>query len=284
MARRRKTSPLEDTLEVVAMLPWWVGVALAMALYLVLHAVAKQPLPTSVQPGQIGDAMAKNVFRSAASVLQYIAPLICLVGAGLSAWRRRERRTLVADVARRDAADALNGMSWQQFEKLVGEAFRQQGYAVTETGGGGADGGIDLVLTRGSEKFLVQCKQWKAYRVSVNVVRELYGVMAAKGAAGGFVVTSGRFTDDAIDFASGRNIRLLDGQQLRAMVGKEQQTMPRTDDGGVARPASPISTAPNCPVCSRSMVRRTSRRGTNAGGEFWGCSAFSACRGTRAVG
>ena len=39
------------------------------------------------------------------------------------------------------AADALDGMTWQQFEKLVGEAFCLQGYSVTEIGGGGADGG-----------------------------------------------------------------------------------------------------------------------------------------------
>jgi restriction system protein len=50
---------------------------------------------------------------------------------------------------------------------------------VAEIGGGGADGGVDLVLTKpgksGGEKFLVQCKQWRAYKVGVDVVRELYG-------------------------------------------------------------------------------------------------------------
>jgi restriction system protein len=51
--------------------------------------------------------------------------------------------------------------------------------------------------------------------VGVDVVRELYGVMATKGAAGGFVVTSGRFTDDANGFATGRNVR--DTQSPRAM-------------------------------------------------------------------
>jgi restriction system protein len=46
-----------------------------------------------------------------------------------------------------------------------------------ETGGGGPDGGVDLVLRKpggnGSEKFLVQCKQWRALKVGVDVVREL---------------------------------------------------------------------------------------------------------------
>lgn len=74
---------------------------------------------------------------------------------------------------------------------LIGEFFRQQGYSVTETGGKGPDGGVDLELRKDGELHLVQCKQWQALKVSVKVVRELYGVMAAQGAAGGYVVTSG---------------------------------------------------------------------------------------------
>lgn len=92
------------------------------------------------------------------------------------------------------------------------------GPRVSEQGGAGPDGGIDLVLSKGSEKFLVQCKQWKAFKVSVTVVRDLYGVMAVKGAAGGFVVTSGRFTDEATAFASGRNIKLIDGPLLHGLI------------------------------------------------------------------
>ncbi|MDZ4300868.1 MAG: hypothetical protein U1C13_04375 [Pseudomonas sp.] len=29
------------------------------------------------------------------------------------------------------------------------------------------------------------------------------------------------------------------------------------------------------------MVKRPARRGANAGGEFWGCSHYPKCRGTR---
>ena len=115
-----------------------------------------------------------------ASVGQYVVPLICLGGAGMSAWKRQQRRSLIVDVAQAKSADALDGMSWQEFELLVGEAFRLQGFRVAETGSGGPDGGVDLVLAKGTEKFLVQCKQWKAYKVGVDVVWELYGVMAAR--------------------------------------------------------------------------------------------------------
>ncbi|HYN60904.1 MAG TPA: restriction endonuclease, partial [Rubrivivax sp.] len=37
MARRGRTSPAEDIMDLVAMLPWWVGVVLALASYLLLH-------------------------------------------------------------------------------------------------------------------------------------------------------------------------------------------------------------------------------------------------------
>lgn len=73
---------------------------------------------------------------------------------------------------------------------------------------------MDLALARGHERFLVQCKQWRAQQVGVSVVRELYGIMAAERVAGGYVFTSGTFTRDAKAFAAGRNIELLDGREV----------------------------------------------------------------------
>jgi restriction system protein len=292
MARRKKTSPAEDLMDLVAMLPWWAGVALALVSYFVLHSVASQHVAAAAQPGQVGVMVTQTLWKTMASVGEYVLPLICLGGAGMSAWRRKERKNLVTDVAQSKASDALDGMSWQQFEMLVGEGFRLQGYQVAETGGGGADGGVDLVLTRpgknGGEKFLVQCKQWRAFKVGVDVVRELYGVMAARGATGGFVVTSGRFTDDAISFASGRNVSLIDGPKLHGLIRQARSEVSRSPARAAASPAAAPSLAPiqatTCPLCSKPMVRRMAKRGTNAGGEFWGCLGYPACRGTRSIG
>jgi restriction system protein len=41
--------------------------------------------------------------------------------------------------------------------------------------------------------------------------------------------------------------------------------------------------APNCPNCGKPMALRTARKGANAGVQFWGCSAYPECRGTRKV-
>jgi restriction system protein len=129
----------------------------------------------------------------------------------------------------------LDSMSWREFEMLVGEGFRLQGYSVAENFEPGPDEGIDLKLRKDGETYLVQCKQWRAFKVGVPVVRELYGVMAAKGAAGGFVVTSGRFTAEAEAFAEGRNVRLLDGPKLERMLKQA-----RGDVGAPRAAAAPV--------------------------------------------
>lgn len=131
-------------------------------------------------------------------------------------------------------------MSWQQFETLVGEGFQRRGGRVKETGGGRPDGGVDLVLSKDGEKTLVQCKQWKAFKVGVSTVRELYGVMAADGAAAGFVVTSGRFTQEAVAFAAGRNIHLMDGAALMKLL-KEAKAQTDATSATKARTSVPLA-------------------------------------------
>jgi restriction system protein len=290
VARRSKTSNAEALIDLVALLPWWAGVALAFLSYVILHSIS-QPVATTIAPGQVGAMVSHNLFKSLAAFGQVVLPIVCLAGAGVSAWRRRERQNLVVDVAQSKAADALDGMSWQEFEMLVGEAFRLQGYAVTEIGGGGADGGVDLALTKGGEKFLVQCKQWRAYKVGVDVVRELFGVMVARGATGGFVVTSGRFTDDATAFASGRNVRLVDGPKLRGLIQQASSARAHAASTAQMAPREPRSAPqpeapaiPACPLCFRPMVKRVAKRGANAKSQFWGCTTYPKCRGTRSVG
>jgi hypothetical protein len=167
-------------------------------------------------------------------------------------FRRRKRRQLLAGVSSSAAPDALNHLTWREFEMLVGEAFRVQGYSVTETAGS-ADGGVDVVLRKDSEKYFVQCKQWRAHTVGVPIVRELYGAMAAHGATGGFVVTSGRFTKPAIEFAEGRNVTLIDGPQLHAMIqGVSQNSLAAKNAVGPIVPGQTTWLVVNLPAGDRN--------------------------------
>lgn len=48
-------------------------------------------------------------------------------------------------------------------------------------------------------------------------------------------------------------------------------------------PSQHKSDSPLCPRCNRTMIVRTARRGSNTGHQFWGCSGFPRCRGTRNI-
>ncbi|MDQ2736509.1 MAG: restriction endonuclease [Pseudomonadota bacterium] len=294
MSRRRKASLLDDLVELIAFLPWWGGVGLALVSYVVLHAIAAQTAIAVTQPGQMGQATGQAVWKGLASIGQFVLPIACLAAAAMSALGRAKRTQLVTNVAQSRAADALHEMSWAEFELLVGEAFRLQGYVVAETGGGGADGGVDLILRKDKEKFLVQCKQWKAFKVGVTVVRELYGVMASQGVAGGFVVTSGTFTDEASVFADGKNVKLLNGKALFGMIQAAKSSFGRNQSAvRTARPAqvAPQSVKvaaplelPTCPVCAKEMTLKMAQRGPNAGNRFWSCVGYPGCKGARPIG
>jgi restriction system protein len=290
MARRRKTNPLEGVFVIASTLPWWAGVTLAGLAYVVLHWVAVAEVSSNAGLDEMGQFVWQHMAKALATFCQYLIPLALLAGTVASYFGRRKRAQLIDDVIETRPAQALRNMNWLDFELLVGEIFRMRGFAVTERRAAGADGGIDLELRKGGETFLVQCKQWRAYKVSVMVVRELYGVMAAKGAAGGFVVTSGVFTRDAQKFAKGQNIELIDGAALAILIQKvsaARKTIASPNDAMLDIKASLTTSATatvvdrSCPRCGNAMVKRVAKRGPNVGGAFWGCSTFPRCRGVR---
>ncbi len=294
---RQKTSPLEDVMAMTSKLPWQAGVALALISFMVLHGVASRPPLTVTQPGQMGAVAVRGLYTTLAMFGQFVLPFAFGVGALVSAFKLARQKKLYHNVAKSSGVGALNDMSWGDFECLVSEYYRRKGFLVTRQGGNGPDDGIDMVLRRSSEVHLVQCKQWKAYKVGVQPVREFYGVMASRGAAGGYFVTSGEYTREARAFVRGLNLELLDGRKLREMIDTAQQPElvrvaagPGRPIAAAAAPAQVVTVVPfapaapmfpACPRCSNPMSKRVARNGSNAGNEFWGCSAYPKCKGTR---
>jgi restriction system protein len=295
----KKTSALEGFIYLASKLPWWISLALAAASGMYLHSVASAPMPTSVDMRHFDTVLTGTAFRGMATVGQFFVPMIFIGGAVGSILGRARRRKLL-DSVNTPGGNTLLSISWQDFERLVGEALRRRGYAVQENGANGPDGGIDLVAREEGETYLVQCKQWRSVQVGVPVVRELYGAMAAEGAVGGFVVTSGTFTQQARDFASGRNLQLVDGSVLKQWIAEAKKPAPRPTVEVVEERVEPVVVAqpvrrkvepevkaeveaPACPHCRKRMVVRVARTGANAGGNFWGCVDYPKCRGIRAI-
>lgn len=281
---RRRAGAFDDLVGIAAKLPWWGGLILAAASYFLIHPFSGPVTPQAIQPGNISNVIVPQLVSTMADVAQYAVPFAFLIGSIVSGFGSVKNRKVFDSVKSNASSSALQNLSWRDFERFVSEAFRRLGFSVHDTPTG-ADGGVDLELRKSGELYLVQCKRWRAFKVGVEIVRELYGVMAARGAAGGFVVTSGVFTDEAKKFANGRNIELWDGVKLngmpRATLGPTQAVSAVKRQEPVISPRRDSILA--CPTCGATMIRRTARRGGRAGKDFWGCSTYPKCKGTLAA-
>src|SRR5688572_4655636 len=97
--------------------------------------------------------------------------------------------------------DALSQVSWQDFEVLVANYYRDQGFDVMHCGNGGAgvrgSGGVDLRLRKHGKLSLVQCRHENVHQVDAAAIDRLLAVRAEDEAAEAIVVSSGEFSAEA---------------------------------------------------------------------------------------
>jgi len=263
MARSLTIPTADDLFRLMAKLPWWVGASLAAVSFAALQGAAHVVLPALGLSAALGSLIA------------------------------RRRRSTPAP-----SSDILDGITRREFEALMNESFRRQGFQLGE----GTPEGADLVLRKDRQTWLVHCAPWRAAKVDVDVVKAFASGLATRGAAGGFIVSSGRFTREAVAFSQGTTLQLVDGAALQLRIKQVRPARPSTAmpatvaapravppmtpaPAPVAAAASPGDApprlAPVCPKCASGMVRRKVKRGENAGLEFWGCVMHPQCRGIR---
>lgn len=174
-------------------------------------------------------------------------------------------------------AEVFDVIEWRRFEALVEALFSQAGFE-TKSQSHGADEGVDIWLysrnNPGTPVSVVQCKHWQGKRVGVDKVRELRGVMAAKGVSRGQFATTSTFTEEAISFAKESGVNLLDVRKLLALIAERSQEQQQALlsialEGDYWRPT--------CVNCGVKMVERNPRKG---GAAFWGCESFPRCKTT----
>ncbi len=223
--------------------PAW-ALGLAAALYVLLGAVA----PVALHSGRAA-TIALGSLGASWSLVVVLAALLAAQSAG-------HRRLLIewtSDLRKLDASE---------FEWLVGEVMRREGWTVAETGRrDSADGGVDLRAQRNGRTLLIQCKRWTANAVGVDEVRKIAGVASAgKGARSGSVVTLSTFTEQAVAEARRLGVDLVDGRELLKRIEAVRGSEP-------------------CPCCGTFMILDRSPRG------WWlRCPTFPGCAGKRDLG
>lgn len=272
MPQRRSRSVIDEVYDVLMLMPVWGGPLFALLVFAILRWGSPLIIPPVDAPFTVTTPLKQMIGKAGVGAAPWIG-LGVLVLWIVAEVQKRQRRALVES---HSGPETIRALSWQDFEHLLGEVFRRQGYLVEQTGRNSPDGGIDLRLSRAQEQVLVQCKHWKVQQVGVRVVRELSGVVTSERATAGIVVTSGDFSADAKSFARTVPIRLVDGRELNDLI-ESVRNAPRVEKPTTSSPP----TSQLCPECGATMTIRTARRGASAGAQFWGCSKYPACRATR---
>ena len=200
MAKVKQKSIIETLLSI----PWWIHLFLIAGILLSPSFINEYIYNN---PNQILYVINKKIMPEFTWIISGFLFLFMLIQF-LSRYKKRKLFFNEYDI------EQLKRISWQDFELLVTETFKRDGYKVREAGGAQADGGIDLEAYRGGQKIIVQCKHWKKTSVGVNIVREMFGVGIHEQASVVYIVTCGYFTKDAKEFAKGKAMRLVNGYQL----------------------------------------------------------------------
>lgn len=122
----------------------------------------------------------------------------------------QSRRTAALQSAR--SLKQLMRMDPGDFEHWTKGYFERYGFkdvVVTQLSN---DFGIDVIMKTGrGQPAVAQCKRYKG-TVGRPTVQQTYGAMKLVGAKHCYVVTTGRFTEEAMALSERRDIHLLDGQ------------------------------------------------------------------------
>ena len=171
--------------------PWWISVAVAAGMF----AIVRLFLPD---------------IAAFAAALPFLG-IACYAG-----WRQ-SRVPGAANIA--ETLGKVRGMSWENFSAVIGEAFRRDGYAVTEV----FKGAVDLKLDKNGYISIVSCKRWKVAQTGVGPLRELWDEKDACDARECIYVSAGDFTANARAYATEQSIRLLHDAPLAQLVSRVER-------------------------------------------------------------
>jgi restriction system protein len=124
--------------------------------------------------------------------------------------------------------ERLKGMSWQAFERVVVRVLIDMGYGGSRREAGKAlqksgDEGIDGIINEdrlGLDVIYIQAKKWSDTSVGRPEIQKFVGALAGKQANKGIFITTTRFSEDAREYASRLQTKvvLIDGERLASLM------------------------------------------------------------------
>lgn len=165
--------------------------------------------------------------------------------------------------------DTMDGF---QFEHYLVELFKKYNYKAVRTQDT-SDYGADLILKKDDQKIVVQAKR-HAQNVGIKAVQEVLGAKSFYKADEAWVVANSHYTKSAKELANECGVRLVDRNELVAMLMKLQNKRNQVDAKEIKATIEPKEEKV-CSKCGADMVLRNSKHGV-----FYGCSRFPKCTNT----
>jgi restriction system protein len=180
--------------------PWWASAGIATVIAVIAWAVS---------PPKYG------IYASMASLPFWVV-------AAMAAFRQMR---LPSESHVQGKMQAIRALSWKDFSAGIEQALQKDGFVVSRLD----EEGADYLLSGTVHTGVVACKRWKAANVGIDQLRELVKAMEKHEANECVYVTSGTFTQAALEFAVENKIRLLHGAVLVAFLRDMKLKAPAVD-------------------------------------------------------
>jgi restriction system protein len=198
-----------NIIEFLSQVPWWFYVSISCLAYILLAFI----VPLFEQQGSI----LNELHVSIGSTFAPLIALALLAPASFSLLNSSRKKKKLHDLQKE--IQATQTLSRKQFENLVVDTYTRLGYLALEHKTFEGDQGIDLILRKSANLYLVRCRNWQSRQIELDVIKRMYSLMYDRQASGAIIITSGTFSRDAIRFAADKPIDLIDGIQLMELIG-----------------------------------------------------------------
>ena len=130
---------------------------------------------------------------------------------------QKQKEGLLAQIKTLDDIQLLTG---RQFELLVADLMKHQGYSDVQVVGRSRDLCVDIkAIGCKGEQVAVQCKRYTATKKIVSRdMQAFYGMVQHHGVQRGMYVTTSSYTKDARELAEIHSIELIDGVGLTKII------------------------------------------------------------------
>ena len=208
-------------------------------------------------------------------VALWVGSTICLFGA-LGAVLAHRWRT---NVLGHDSLQSIRWLSPKEFNRLVEEGFRRQGYLVQSSERFSARAGIDIILRKGASHILVLCRRDPEPARQMAAVQELHAATATLQGGNGLLITCAIVAPEVKVFAARQGIAVIEGPALLKLVQRAR--------GNIMHPAGrrephfgiPLNALPVCASCGGPMVPASDHE--RAEGAGWYCARGGGCNSPR---